>query len=84
MKTMQLSAAAIEEPHEVNEKTHKMAEIEIRLPAFEVARSGTESMIGNGVSFSMLAFDSLPWSLENSNRISVRQMTKASFVLSNA
>ena len=84
MKSMQPSAAAIEKRNRLNEKTHEMAEIEIRLPAFEIPQSGKESMGANDVSFNMLAFDSLPWSLENLNRISVRQTIKTSFLLRNA
>ena len=84
MKTMQMSAAAIEEPHHVTEGTHEMAQIEIRMPVFQVQRSGGESTVANDVSFSVLAFDSLPWSLENLNRISVRQMMKNPFLLRNA
>lgn len=84
MKTMQMSADAIEEPHHVTEGTREMAQIEIRMPVFQVRQSGEKSTIANDGSFSVLAFDSLPWSLENLNRISVRQMMKNPFLLSNA
>lgn len=84
MKSMQLSAAVIEERHQLNEKTHEIAKIEIRTPAFVIPRSGKESIVASDVSFNMLGFDSLPWSLENLNRISVRQMMKTSFLLRNA